>query len=238
MKKVFQACGLCGKNDFKFLFANFDHLTKKDEYFNLVKCKCCGLVQINPKPKDIEEYYYESYSPYNPPKKDFYISFYRNLIKSYYKKKKTPVDLVKSALCGVLYFQPVARPGRVFDIGCGNGGYLSILKDCGWDVYGLDFSQKAVDFVKNKRGLINIKQGSAEKLDFPDNFFDLVTMNHLIEHLSDPKKSLYEAKRVLKKGGILMITTPNFSSLNAKIFGGNWFPLETPAIFFFLKQKH
>lgn len=142
--------------------------------------------------------------------------------------EKTLADLLKSAFCKVLYSPSIFNSkGKILDIGCGNGGYLSILRDCGWEVYGFDFSEKAVRYAKNERGLINVKQTKAENLDYPENFFDLVTMNHSIEHLPNPKNSLIEAKRVLKKGGTLIVTTPNFSSLNAKIFGKNWFPLET-----------
>jgi len=176
----------------------------------------------------MEKYYLDNYEPYNSTNKDIYFSLYKILMISFYKKKKNLFDLLKSALCQILYSPPAARSGKVLDIGCGNGGYLSVLKESGWKVYGLDFSQKAVNFAKNKRGLTRVKQGNAETLKYPDNFFDLVTMNHLIEHLSNPKKALIEAKRVLKKGGILAITTPNYSSFNAKIFVKNWFPLETP----------
>jgi SAM-dependent methyltransferase len=53
-------------------------------------------------------------------------------------------------------------------------------------------------------------------------------MNHVIEHLPNPKETLQEIKRILRKDGLLLITTPNFDSINAKIFKENWFPLEIP----------
>jgi len=236
MKKIF-FCDFCGEKNGKLLFVNFDHLTKKNKFFNLIKCGKCGLVYLSPKPKNIKKYYLDNYEPYNPHSKDLYFSFYQTLVKSFYKKKKTLIDLSKSVFCRIFYPQPTSECGKILDIGCGNGGYLSILKDGGWEVYGLDFSKKAVDFAQNERGLINIKQARTEILDYPNNFFDLITMNHLIEHLPNPKKTLIEAKRVLKTGGIISITTPNFSSLNEKIFKTNWFPLETPRHLFLFEAK-
>lgn len=228
MEEKIVSCNFCGEKRSNLLLINNDHTTKKNIFFKIVGCKKCGLVYINPRPSNIEKYYSDNYEPYNPKKRDIYFSFYRALIKSYYKKEKSLTDLLKSFLCRIFYSQSTDKCGRVLDIGCGSGGYLGVLNESGWEVYGIDFSKQVVEFAKESRGLKNVKLGNAEKLEFPDNFFDLVTMNHLIEHLSNPKKALVEAKRVLRKGGILVITTPNFSSFNAKIFGKNWFPLETP----------
>lgn len=229
MKNKETSCNFCGKKESDLLFVNYDHSIKSNQTFNVVRCKKCGLVRINSLPIRIEDCYSDDYEPYNPKKSDFYFSLNRILMMSYCKGTKTLADLLKSAFCKVLYSPSIfSGKGKILDIGCGNGGYLSILRDCGWEVYGFDFSEKAVKYAKNERGLVNVKQSKVENIDYPENFFDLVTMNHLIEHLPNPKNSLIEAKRVLRKGGILIVTTPNFSSLNAKIFGKNWFPLETP----------
>lgn len=228
MNKKVVSCNLCGSGKYNLLFVNYDHLSKNKQAFNIVQCKKCGLVYLNPRPSQMESYYLDSYDPHNPRKSDTNFSIFRALMISFYKNKKTLTDLFKSVFCQMIYSPPTAKCGRVLDVGCGNGGYLSVLNDCGWEVYGVDFSKKAVRYAQNERGLNNVKQAKAEKLDFIDNFFGLVMMNHLIEHLQNPKDSLLEAKRVLKKGGILVITTPNFSSLNSRIFGKNWFPLETP----------
>jgi len=231
-------CNLCEERESDLLFASYDHSIKSNQTFNLVRCKKCGLVRMNPWPVRIKDSYLEDYEPYNPKKEDFYFSLVRTLTISCYKKIKSPLDFFKALLCKILYYPPeFKKDGRVLDIGCGNGGYLSILRDCGWEVYGIDFSEKAVRYANEKRKLANVKQAKADDLNYPDNFFDLIAMNHIIEHLPNPKKALVGAKRVLKNEGVLTITTPNFASSNASIFSKNWFPLETPRHLFLFEAS-
>src|SRR5690606_20855873 len=72
---------------------------------------------------------------------------------------------------------------------------------------------------------------------FPDNKFDVITMAHVIEHVSDPMSLLRESYRVLKPGGKLVIVTPNTESLGADYFGKNWVHWDPPRhIFLFSMQ--
>lgn len=193
-------CNSCGGKGADLLFKNYDHSKKNNQTFNIIKCRRCGLVRISPRPTKSKDCYPDDYEPYSLKNRDFYYSLTRTLMLSYYKKIKTPATIFKALVCKILYAPPeLIKNGKVLDIGCGNGGYLSILKDCGWKVYGLDFSEKAVRCAREKRGLKNVKKTKAENLPYPERFFDLITMNHVIEHLTDPRKTLKEAKRVLVK---------------------------------------
>lgn len=100
---------------------------------------------------------------------------------------------------------PRSRQLRILDVGCGDGVLLSLLSQ-GW-LYGVDTDQDSLNFASGK---IKAKliQAKAERLPFSNNFFDLVIATEIIEHLDQPGRLLTEAKRVLRPGGRLIITTP------------------------------
>lgn len=98
---------------------------------------------------------------------------------------------------------------RILDIGCGTGETLTFL-----DSYlpipklsGVDSSQVAVNYAK-KRGHSDIRKVDALNLPYQDNTFDYILLLDVIEHIKDDASLLSEAKRVLKKGGKILITSP------------------------------
>ncbi|MBI4743975.1 MAG: class I SAM-dependent methyltransferase [Actinobacteria bacterium] len=205
------------------------HYTKG--IFNIVKCDKCGLVYLNPRPKNefIHEYYPNTYEPYNINSNDFYQKLNELFLSSYYKKNKNLSDCLISFLCQLIYHPiPKEYKGRILDVGCGNGIYLYNLEKYGWDVHGIEISPKAVAFAQEKLGLKSVRQGTIKDAKYPHEYFDVITMNHVIEHLPNPKEALREINRMLKNEGLLIITTPNINAFNAKIFREYWFPLETP----------
>jgi ubiquinone/menaquinone biosynthesis C-methylase UbiE len=112
---------------------------------------------------------------------------------------------------------------KVLDIGCGNGYHiflLNTLKGIEEKVYfeGLDISEEDIEFareVKESFGFDNIKFKlcDAESVEYPDNHFDIVLCSDVLEHLVRPEKCLSEIMRVLKLGGLAIITTPNKSNM-------------------------
>lgn len=97
---------------------------------------------------------------------------------------------------------------KVLDVGANDGEFMKLLKekrDC--DVYGVDPSEVAVAKAKEKG--IDVILGDAEHLPFEDKSFDVVTLNEVLVHLLNPDKVLKEIRRVLKKGGYLLGSTPH-----------------------------
>jgi len=92
------------------------------------------------------------------------------------------------------------------DIGCNDGVRIRIVKSKG-RILGIDIDREALSFAKKRK--IEVCLMSAEKLAFADNSFELVTMIESLEHLEHPTLALYEASRVLKKGGFFIIVVPN-----------------------------
>jgi len=97
---------------------------------------------------------------------------------------------------------------NIIDIGAGTGRYSAYLADRGHNVTAVELVKKNVSQIKEKNSKINVKQGNALNLKFEDNAFDIALLfgptYHLFSH-NDKLKAILEAKRVLKKNGILLI---------------------------------
>ncbi len=83
---------------------------------------------------------------------------------------------------------------------------------------------------------LNIFQGELSAANYPENFFDAITMIELIEHLSDPLSTLKETFRILKPGGVLVIQTANAGSFKAKLTRNNWEYFQPGHLFYFTPQ--
>jgi 2-polyprenyl-3-methyl-5-hydroxy-6-metoxy-1,4-benzoquinol methylase len=109
---------------------------------------------------------------------------------------------------------------RVLDIGCATGALLEKLASGGWDCAGVEISPSAA-YARQKRGL-DVRNVPLEECRFPAASFDLVLASHVIEHLNDPAALLTEVRRVLSPGGYFLVTTPNISGFQAKLFRDRW----------------
>lgn len=117
-------------------------------------------------------------------------------------------------------------PGRVLDVGCGAGHFLVAAEARGWEGVGLEVSRSALDTlrqVQRERHLMfSIVEGNLAQANFPAQHFDAVTLFEVLEHLEDPMDTLREAHRLLKHGGLLYLTTPNYDSLSRRLLGRRW----------------
>lgn len=117
--------------------------------------------------------------------------------------------------------------GKLLDVGCGGGRFLKRMKRRGWQVEGIDFDAQATKKVTARFG-IKTHVGDLTQCALPADSFDVITMSQSIEHLYDPNAVLRESLRILKPGGLLVMTTPNVMSIGAKEFGASWRGWEAP----------
>ena len=96
---------------------------------------------------------------------------------------------------------------RILDVGCGIGMYIRKFKEFSDDVYGVDVDPERVE--KARLTAANVMVAPAEKLPFPDNFFDVVFLHEVIEHVDDDRQAISEAIRVLAPGGRAIVFAPN-----------------------------
>lgn len=108
---------------------------------------------------------------------------------------------------------------KLLDIGCYDGHIAFLLKNClgNCEAYGIDIAKKTIALARQKG--IHAKICDIEKgVNFESNLFDYVFAGEIIEHLYDTDFFIREVKRILKPGGIFIITTPNFVSLGRRLY--------------------
>lgn len=126
----------------------------------------------------------------------------------------------------VMYLPAHAR-GRLLEVGFGNGARLLRLRQLGWEVEGVEIDESAVARARDAHGL-SVRTWQGGEIPFPPDSFEAVIMAHVLEHLPSPVETLRDVARVLKPGGRLVVTTPNSSSLWARVFGPHYLHLDPP----------
>jgi len=210
------SCNLCGSNLKKLYYK----INLNDILIDIVRCKECGLVYRNNelKGKEAEKLY----------SKDFFEQGYTD--------KNNQERLIKA---GHELLKEIAKyhsRGKILDVGAGTGCYLKAAKEEGWEEFGVELSSYATEFAK-KKFCLEIFNGKLEDAGFPDDFFDVVIMTHTIEHLPDPANFLKEIHRILKKDGIIYLSTPNFDSHNSRRFKEKWWALQPEYHLYFFSPK-
>ena len=117
---------------------------------------------------------------------------------------------------------------HALDVGCGPGDFLLALRRVcpEWRLLGVDFNPTIVETARS-RGL-DIRAGTLEGAAFPDESFDLIVMNHMIEHAFDPAATLAECRRILRPGGVLVGETPNLDCWDFDVARAYWGGLHAP----------
>jgi 2-polyprenyl-3-methyl-5-hydroxy-6-metoxy-1,4-benzoquinol methylase len=224
-----------------------DRLFAAPGTWTLLRCPKCGLVWLNPQPipEDIGKLYSEYFThdraletPKQKPMKWLRKRVQLNILNAAfgYKNDNTNKTLgwlasrlgpLRDSAGGTVMWLNGSRPGKLLDVGCGNGGFLATMQELGWEVAGVEPDGQATKVAREQFGL-SVHEGSLEEAGFPDDAFDAVTMSHVVEHLPDPISTLTECRRILKKGGRLVMTTPNIKSLGHQLYREAWRGLEVP----------
>ncbi|TAM52327.1 MAG: class I SAM-dependent methyltransferase [Acidobacteria bacterium] len=197
--------------------------------FNLeiVRCKRCGFVYASPRlTKDdlwtrySSTYFWDEYLP------SYGVQDGKFDLRDFDIRYHAMLEMVATR---------VSPPGDLLEIGAGAGFFLKAAERAGWRVAGTEILEAAIGFAGSRLGL-EIRQEAAEQLGAPDDSADVVAMFEVIEHLLDPRVVLERLRGVLRPGGLLVLSTPNFNSLSRIALGDGWAVL-SPAehVYYFTK---
>jgi len=198
-------------------FLSVKDYSVSQETFDLYCDETLDMLITSPQPslENLGKYYEsEDYISHTDNKRSLFEKLY-HFIKSIALKNK--LNLINSQ-------QP--DKGRLLDIGAGTGEFLSVAKNDGWQTIGVEPSDRAKAIAKSK-GVSFVEQTS----ELENNSFDVISMWHVLEHVSDLDAQIKELKRLLKPTGTLIIAVPNFKSFDAKYYGKFWAAYDVPIHF-------
>ena len=227
-------CPLCNSIG-TFSFQGRDLLFDKPETYQYMKCDLCATIYQAPMPAiaEIGNFYPDDYGVYEKiPSIKHYSNTKFGVLR--YKYNYTHLDVpglyrLISPVISFLRYRDAIRfipNGKGLDIGCGNGKFIRDMNSLGWQFEGVEFNPIAVDICR-MAGL-KIFHGDLHSAAFKDNSFDIVSARHVIEHIPDPINFMREIARILKKGGRLVIKTPNSRALGRQWFDMYWFANDVP----------
>ncbi|HEY2899178.1 MAG TPA: class I SAM-dependent methyltransferase [Polyangia bacterium] len=182
------------------------------ESFSVLQCPACQLGHTKPQPPDLGPYYGAAYHGG------------RHAFTSRFCIRRRLRLLRQAAGNG--------RPGRLLDVGCGDGSFLAAAGERDrWQVAGTEINPDAA----RKKGL-EVRESIKEigKLAGP---FRCITLWHSLEHLRDPRAALASLAELLEPGGVLLVAVPNAAGWQARTFGARWFHLDVPRHLFHFSRK-
>ena len=241
------ACG-SGKRDAR-RYSRHDDAGIMPDIWRMVGCADCGSLYLDPRP-DAESLprAYQDYYTHQAEHEDVPDSgaggLLWSLIHGYlnwrFGMRRTPSNKLGALVFSAIeplrlkldyYGRHLTRrrfpePGRLLDVGCGNGAFLMRAREMGWEVTGCEPDAKAVAAC-HAQGL-DVIQGDVFSAVLDDQRFDVVTISHVLEHVTDQSALLRRARALMHPGGVLWVALPNPHSLGLRIFGAAWRGLHAP----------
>ncbi|MCI0341769.1 MAG: class I SAM-dependent methyltransferase [Planctomycetales bacterium] len=211
-----EACPACGSTAADTALADArDYEYGVPGEFRFARCASCALVFLSPRPtlEQIVSYYPAEYHAYQRPTS----RLFRLLDRLQYGPRVRR------------YRRLLPETGRVLDVGCGDG---SLLREIGrrgpWELYGLDFKPEALPASDPAARPLHLFAGTLEQAPYERDFFDLVVMHHVLEHVPEPATTLRKVLEILRPGGTLVGQLPNYDSIERLVTGRYWNGYHTP----------
>lgn len=210
-------CPWCKCDDSSLVIETRDWRHSIPGSFRLYRCGNCGLLRQSPLPSwaELATYYPSEYVSFSDTPENN--NWLKKIINSSGYRER--VDLINL----------FSKEGNWLDVGCGTGEFLKYLQEIGkWNLYGLEPIENVASTAEKKLGFPIIKSTFESSTQFKDEFFDVITMWEVIEHLFDPVAAIGKAANLLKPGGVLVMSTPNLNAIDRSVFGDYWAGYDLP----------
>ncbi|HJW16356.1 MAG TPA: class I SAM-dependent methyltransferase [Flavisolibacter sp.] len=209
-------CPVCGSSDIHPILTAKDHSVSGED-FVIWQCQSCTLrfTQDVPDENSIGPYYqsqdYISHSNTN-----------KGLLNKLYQAVRKFTLGQKSGLV----ISHTTKKGRILDIGAGIGAFLNEMKQKGWDIDGIEPDYGARQQAKNLFA-IDLKP-TPELYQLPHGSYDAITLWHVLEHVEPLQEYVAQLKKLLTTNGRIFIAVPNYTSLDADLYGNRWAAYDVP----------
>lgn len=213
------SCLLCGQPTALVLDGVRDTRFGAPGAWAIHRCAACGLAQTEPRPDAATlKALYERYYNFGGESESSYGRARSKLFSSALYKIWLTID-------GDVSFHAEHGSGRLLDIGCNEGRGLAIYAANGFAAEGLELNANAARLARSRGFIVH----ECMTADLPaDHSFDRVVLSNVLEHTLDPRATLRDIHGILKPGGEVWISLPNFDSWLAKIFGRAWINWHVP----------
>jgi 2-polyprenyl-3-methyl-5-hydroxy-6-metoxy-1,4-benzoquinol methylase len=209
-------CPVCGEtlNEPAFYCKDF---RISGEMFGVCKCPAClfGMTVPQPSPDEIGKYYQTpDYVSHSETKQGIVNKLYHVVQK---RNTRNKIELIRRFL---------PKDGNLLDVGCGAGYFLSVCKENGWKIEGVEVDDRARSKSETRIGQ-HVYQ-SLDALEASGKKFDVITLWHVLEHLHDVRSTFTRLKRLLNPSGSLILALPNLLSADAAYYRENWAAYDVP----------
>lgn len=212
------SCNFCGRSESEIVSRGPDLLLNLPGDFRLVRCNNCGLIYQNPQlsPEELAKHYPDNYLPYQTNAGAAEESVLDQLSRNHGINRQCQRVVDKRPSSGTL-----------LDIGCATGYFLKAMAERGWSVQGIEPSPFASAYARDTLHL-DVQTGTLQDFDSNGQQFDVITLWDVLEHVHDPLKTLQQVSSLIKPNGLVVISLPNPTSLETRIFKNNWVGWERP----------
>jgi ubiquinone/menaquinone biosynthesis C-methylase UbiE len=227
MTRVRVPCPACGGVGFRSLYAAtigedeadvsvyFGSSRARAGNLHIVRCTGCGLVMTNP--QDDGATLARVYANHEDAAYEF----------EYASRRRAALwhlDLVTRYL---------PEPVRILDVGCATGIFVGVAQEAGWQATGIDASAWMVSHAQSRCPMATFRVANLEKVNFPAESFQVITLWDVLEHVHAPVEMLERAHGWLTQEGWLFLSVPNVESKMARLMGKRWVLLLREHLWYF-----
>jgi predicted metal-dependent phosphoesterase TrpH/SAM-dependent methyltransferase len=219
-----KSCDLCGETECEIIYKKRGRVSGQylitdnayGEHEQIVKCLGCELYYAAPREDNKK-----------------LIARYQEFSDPLYEKEHEARSANQAKIINNLR-KLGARKGKLLDVGCATGGLLEQASSRGFQPYGIELSDWAVEVARKR--VLNVLNKTIDEAGFKRETFDIVTCIDVIEHVDTPRELVENIKEVLKTGGLLCIVTPDRASFVARLLGEKWWHIRNDHIYYFSEE--